>query len=81
LVLFNNDGHNFELQLSYSLAFLKTSQVYTSISGLVCCFVSYVLCYFWCSLLGADEVNRESWQLITAIRDEGDGLILGKWHS
>ncbi len=78
LVLFSNGGYNFELQLSYSLAFLKNSQVYTSISGLVTCFVSYVLCYFWCSLLGADDVNRESWQLITAIHDEGDGLILCK---
>jgi hypothetical protein len=79
LVLFNNDGHNFELQLFSS--FSKKFTGISSISGLVCCFVSYVLCYFWCSLLGTDEVNRESWQLITAIHDEGDGLILGKWHS
>jgi len=28
------------------------------------------------SLVGADEVNWQSWQLITAIHDEDDGLTL-----
>jgi hypothetical protein len=32
------------------------------------------------SLLVADEVSRESLQLMTAIRDEGDGLTLCEWH-
>jgi hypothetical protein len=27
-------------------------------------------------LSGADEVSGESWQLVTAIHDEGDGLAL-----
>jgi hypothetical protein len=27
-------------------------------------------------LLGADELNGYSWQLVTAIHDEGDGLSL-----
>ncbi len=27
---------------------------------------------------GADEVSGESWQLIPAVHDEGDGLILCK---
>jgi hypothetical protein len=27
---------------------------------------------------GANEVSRESWQLIPAVHDEGDGLILCK---
>ncbi len=28
-----------------------------------------------------DKVNVESWQLVTAILDEGDGLILCEWHN
>jgi hypothetical protein len=32
-------------------------------------------------LLGADEVSGESWQLVNAIHDESDGLILCEWHS
>jgi hypothetical protein len=31
--------------------------------------------------LEADEVSWLSWQLITAICDEGDGLILCEWLS
>jgi hypothetical protein len=27
-------------------------------------------------LLGADELNGYSWQLVTAVHDEGDGLSL-----
>jgi hypothetical protein len=34
----------------------------------------YVLIYS--HLSGADEVAGESWQLLTAICDEGDGLML-----
>ncbi len=33
------------------------------------------------SLLVADEISRESLQLITAIHDEGDGLTLCEWLS
>jgi hypothetical protein len=32
-------------------------------------------------LLGADEVSGESWQLVNAVHDESDGLILCEWHS
>jgi deoxycytidylate deaminase len=32
-------------------------------------------------LLGADEVSGELWQLVNAIHDESDGLILCEWHS
>ncbi len=28
------------------------------------------------SPLGADEIGEKSWQLVTAIHDEGDGLAL-----
>jgi hypothetical protein len=35
------------------------------------------LLYTYLDLLsGADEVSGESWQLVTAIHDEGDGLAL-----
>ncbi len=32
-------------------------------------------------LVGADEVSRDSLQIVTAIYDEGDGLVLCGWHS
>jgi len=31
-------------------------------------------------LLGSDEVDGDSWQLVTAIHNEGDGLILCYTH-
>jgi hypothetical protein len=31
---------------------------------------------YLCPLSGADEVSGESWQLSTAIHNEGDGLTL-----
>jgi len=31
---------------------------------------------WYCCQLGADEVSEQSWQLITAISDDGDGLTL-----
>ncbi len=30
--------------------------------------------------LGADEVSRESWQLVTSLHDEGDGLTPLKYY-
>jgi hypothetical protein len=30
------------------------------------------------ALLGADELSGYSWQLVTAVRDEGDGLSLSE---
>jgi hypothetical protein len=48
---------------------------------------SFVSPSFWAEyytylhpLLGSDEVNGDSWQLVTAIHDEGDGLILCYTH-
>ncbi len=43
---------------------------YSAYSHLVYCILIYT------HALGTDEVGRESWQLITAIHDEDDGLTL-----
>jgi hypothetical protein len=34
------------------------------------------LCTYFDPLLGVVDVSGESWQLVTAIHDEGDGLTL-----
>jgi hypothetical protein len=40
--------------------------------------LGWILYFYLHPLLGADEVSAQSWQLITAIHDETDGLMLCK---
>lgn len=67
------------IMIELPVAFRNAAETWGAYSLIIVClkfWVHYIMYLNLCPLLGADDVSREWWQLVTAIHGQGDGLIL-----